>query len=63
MYSQKSFFFLFWSFRNKNPRVVISKVQNCDLEVSRFELQTRYYIHFRTNTLDKVMNPIIIWVK
>ena len=36
---------------------VIIKVMNCRLEVSEFEFQSRYYIHFRTNTLWKGMNP------
>ena len=29
------------------------------LDVSDFELQLRYYIHFRSNTLGKSMNPLI----
>ena len=28
--------------------------------VSEFELQSRYYVHFRTNTLGKGMNPLIL---
>ena len=28
--------------------------------VSEFELQSRYYIHFQTNTLGKGMNPLIL---
>ena len=26
--------------------------------VREFELQSRYYVHFRTNTLGKNMNPL-----
>ena len=29
---------------------------NCSLEVNEFELQSRCYIYFRTNTLEKVWN-------
>ena len=32
---------------------------DCDLEVSEFELQLRYYVHFRINILRKGMNPFI----
>ena len=34
----------------------MAKVQDCDIIVNEFELQSRYYIHFRTNTLVKSMN-------
>ena len=30
---------------------------NCDNVQSEFELQSRYYVHFRANTLRKGMNP------
>ena len=33
-------------------------VVDCDIVVSEFELQPRYYIHFQTNTLGKGMNPL-----
>ena len=35
------------------------KVPDCGLELSKFELQSRYYVHFRTNAQAKRMNPII----
>ena len=35
------------------------KVLDFGLKVSVFELQSCYYVHFRTNTLRKGMNPII----
>ena len=41
-------------------RVVIVKVLDCRIMVSEFELQSRYYVHFRTNTLGKGMNPVIL---
>ena len=31
----------------------MTKVLNCSLEVSEFEIQSRYYVHFRTNTFGK----------
>ena len=42
------------------------KVQNCGLKVHEFEPESSYYVHFRTNTLGKGMNPLISplhWVK
>ena len=35
----------------KSLRNVMANVQVCDIVVSEFELQSRYYVHFRTNTL------------
>ena len=39
------------------PRGVMVKVLDCEIVVSEFELQSRYYVHFRTNTLEKGMYP------
>ena len=42
------------------------KAMDCEIVVTEFEFQSRYYIHFRANTLGKGMNPIIppqLWVK
>ena len=36
------------------------KVLNCSLVVSEFELQSRYYVYFRTNALGKRTNPFIL---
>ena len=33
---------------------------NCGIVVSEFVLQSRYYFHFRANTLGKGMNPLIL---
>ena len=41
-------------------QAVIIKVMDCGTEVSEFELQLCYYVHFRTNTLEKCMNPLIL---
>ena len=33
------------------------KVMDCGIVVSEFELQSRYYVHFLENALEKGMNP------
>ena len=38
---------------------VMAKVLDCGLEVSGFELQSRHYVYFQTNTIRNGMNPII----
>ena len=35
-------------------------MQNCEIVLREFELQSRYYVHFRTNALAKGMNPFIL---
>ena len=42
-----------------NPCDIVANVLECDLIVSEFELQSRYYIHFQTNTLGKHIYPLI----
>ena len=42
------------------PRGVMVKAMDCGIVVSEFELQLRYYVHFRANTLGKGMNPLIL---
>ena len=42
------------------PRGVMVKAMDCGIVVSEFELQLRYYVYFRTNTLGKGMNPLIL---
>ena len=44
----------------KGPRGEMVKAMDCGIVVNEFELQSRYYVHFRTNTLWKVMNPLIL---
>ena len=41
------------------PRGVMVKAMDCGIVVSEFVLQSRYYVHFRANTLGKGMNPLI----
>ena len=38
----------------------MAKIMDCGFEVSKFELQSHYYIHFQTNTHRKGMNTIIL---
>ena len=42
------------------PRDVMVKAMDCGIVVSEFVLQSRYYVHFRTNTLGEGMNPLIL---
>ena len=37
----------------------MAKVLNCSLELNEIELQSPYYIHFRTDILKKVINLLI----
>ena len=39
---------------------VMFKAMDCGIVVSEFVLQSRYYVHFRANTLGKGMNPLIL---
>ncbi len=43
----------------EGPRGVMVKSMDCGIVVSEFVLQSRYYVHFRANTLGKGMNPLI----
>ena len=46
------------------PRGVMVKAMDCGIVVREFVLQSRYYVYFRANTLEKGMNPLILpWVK
>ena len=42
------------------PRGVMVKAMDSGMVVSEFKLQSRYYSHFQTNNLGKVMNPLIL---
>ena len=42
-----------------SPSSEVVNVLNCKIVVSEFELKSRYYIHFRANTLGKDMNLLI----
>ena len=47
-------------FKGCPPRGVMVKAVDCGIVVREFVLQSRYYIHFRANTLGKGMNPLIL---
>ena len=38
----------------------VSKIMDCGIVVSKFVLQSCYYVHFQTNTLGEGMNPLIL---
>ena len=39
---------------------VVANELDCDIVVNEFELQSLYYVHFRTNTLRKGMNLFVL---
>ena len=45
-------------YRWVSPRDIVANMLDCDIVVSQFELQSSYYVHFRTNTLEKGMKPL-----
>ena len=47
-------------YQKRCPRGVMVKAMNCGIVVREFVLQSRYYVHFRANTLGKGMNPPLI---
>ena len=42
------------------PRGVMVKAMDCGIVEREFVLQSRYYVHFRANTIGKGMNPLIL---
>ena len=50
------------TFKNKCGclRGVMVKAIDCGIVVREFVLQSRYYVHFRANTLGRGMNPLIL---
>ena len=42
-----------------SPLDVVAYVLDCDIVTSKFELQPRFWVHFRTNTLGENMNLLI----
>ena len=41
------------------PWGIVVPMQDCNIKVSKFELQSCNYVHFRTNILGKGMNSLI----
>ena len=63
-------FMHFWKFFGKeynsqeqdneeSPCCVVAHMTHCDIVISKFVLQSSYYIPFLTNTPGKGMNPFI----
>ena len=42
------------------PCGVMVKAMDCGIVESEFELQSRYYVHFKANAPGKGMNPLIL---
>ena len=42
------------------PRGVMVKAMDCEIGVSEFVLQSRFYVHFRANTFGKGINTPIL---
>ena len=40
------------------PRGIMVKAMDCGIVVSKFVLQSRYYVHLQANTLGKVWTPL-----
>ena len=57
---ESHFIFILIIFPQGCPRGVMVKAMDCGIVVSEFVLQSRYYVHFRANTLGKGMNPLIL---
>ena len=36
------------------------KALDCGIVANEFELQSRYYVHFRTNNLGRCINPFVL---
>ena len=53
-------FISFSLFAEGCPRGVMIKAIDCGIVVSEFELQSRYYVYFRTNNLGKGMKPLVL---
>ena len=49
-----------------SPHGVMAKMLDSDFEVSKFQLHSHYYVHFRTNIVGKYMDTFPsaqLWVK
>ena len=53
-------YFRLMTIKHAIPKIVMVKAMNCGIVVREFVLQSRYYVHFRANTLGKGMNPLIL---
>ena len=55
----KCFLLLLWNYGGSHCGLM-AKMLDCNLKVSKFELQSFYYVHFQVNTLGKGMKPFIL---
>ena len=51
---------MFYVFLSNTTGGVMIKAADCGIVESEFKLQSRYYVHFRTITCGKGMNPLIL---
>ena len=60
IYTVRDYWFLILklTFIRGCPLGVMVKAMVCEIVAREFELQSRYYVHFRTNTTGKGMNPL-----
>ena len=49
-----------YSVSRKSLRDVVANVLDCNIIITEFELRSLYYVHFRTNTLAKGMDPFTL---
>ena len=49
---------MFWLLTALQYRDVMVKAMDCEIVESELELQSRYNVHFRKNTIGKSMNPL-----
>ena len=52
---------VFWFSKQQRERShgVMVKELECALDLSEFEIQSGFYVHFSTNPIGKCMNPLI----
>ena len=49
-----------YTYMGRCPRGVMIKAMDCGIVVREFVLQSRYYVHFRANTLKKSLKLLIL---
>ena len=53
-------YYYYYYFNWRSPCSIVANVQDHDIVVNEFKFQSRYYVHFRINTLGKGMKPLIL---
>ena len=59
-YKDFRFQYFIFNFKRGCPRGVMVKAMDCGIVVRELVRQSRYYVHFRANTLGKGMNSLIV---